>query len=85
MLLQEQYPNLKAAPLFSDLNVQLEWTENRIATERWRYNEEIKIYNSTLRQFPNNFISSMFWISTKPVFESNNWSEIVPDVKELFQ
>jgi LemA protein len=24
MLLQEQYPNLKAAPLFSDLNVQLE-------------------------------------------------------------
>jgi LemA protein len=57
MLLQENYPDLKAAPLFSDLQTQLEGTENRISTERGRYNEQVLLYNSTVRTFPNNMIS----------------------------
>lgn len=85
MLLQESYPDLKSAPLFADLNVQLEWTENRISTERWRYNEEVNVFNSTVRQFPNNVFAMIFWVDTKVSFQSQEGSEIAPDVDELFE
>lgn len=85
MLLQENYPDLKAAPLFSNLQTQLEWTENRISTERGRYNEEVMKYNSLVRQFPNNIISGIFDLWAKPVFEAWEWSDIAPNVKQLFE
>lgn len=84
MMLQENYPDLKAAPLFSDLQTQLEGTENRISTERWRYNEQVLVYNSTVRTFPNNMISWMFGLWEKPVFESIQWADTAPDVQNLF-
>lgn len=84
MMLQENYPDLKAAPLFSDLQTQLEGTENRISTERGRYNEQVLVYNSTVRTFPNNMISWMFGLWEKPVFESTQWADIAPDVQNLF-
>jgi len=54
MLLREAYPDLKSAPLFAELQVQLEGTENRIATERGRFNETAAAFNALIRQFPNN-------------------------------
>ena len=39
LMIQEAYPDLKANQNFSELQAQLEGTENRIATERNRYNE----------------------------------------------
>ncbi|GHV58562.1 hypothetical protein FACS1894182_11250 [Bacteroidia bacterium] len=44
----EAYPDLKANQNFLDLQVQLEGTENRIATERTRFNEAAQTYNTTL-------------------------------------
>src|SRR6266508_3191962 len=50
----ENYPNLKANEQFNRLMDELSGTENRIATERMRYNEKIQEYNTARRQFPGN-------------------------------
>src|SRR5262245_32872951 len=48
----EAYPPLKANENFKDLQVQLEGTENRIATARQDYNAAVNTYNTFIRQFP---------------------------------
>lgn len=53
--LQEQYPNLKSSEQFIRLSDELAGTENRIATERGRYNTTLRDYNVYVRQFPNSF------------------------------
>jgi len=51
--LQEQYPDLKSNQQFMRLMDELSGTENRIATERRRYNLALEDYNVYVRQFPN--------------------------------
>jgi LemA protein len=48
MVVQEQYPDLKANKSFHDLQVQLEGTENRILRAREEYNAAARDYNATL-------------------------------------
>src|SRR5437773_2593197 len=48
----ENYPQLRANEQFNRLMDELSGTENRIATERMRYNERIQEYNTARRQFP---------------------------------
>lgn len=48
----ENYPTLQSQERFKDLMAQLEGTENRINTERGRYNEAVQQYNTTIRTFP---------------------------------
>jgi LemA protein len=50
----ENYPNLKANENFLELQDQLEGTENRIAVERHRYNQDVQDYNTFIQQIPNN-------------------------------
>ena len=47
VLLQENYPQLKANENFLKLQDSLEGTENRIAVERMRYNESVKALNTS--------------------------------------
>ena len=60
LMITENYPDLKANQNFRDLQAQLEGTENRIATERMKYNETAKSYNTMVRSFPKNIIASIF-------------------------
>lgn len=81
LVVTENYPTLQSNKWFADLRVSLEWTENRISTERMRYNEKVQEFNTTIRQFPNNIIASMFSFSQKVLFEAEEWSEKAPEVK----
>lgn len=81
LVVTENYPNLKANQWFADLRVSLEWTENRISTERMRYNEKVQEFNTTIRQFPNNIIASMFGFEKKVLFEAEEWAKKAPEVK----
>ena len=64
----ERYPELTATKGFQDLQVQLEGTENRIATERGRFNESVNAYNRKLRVFPNNIVASICGFEKKGYF-----------------
>ena len=47
----ERYPEIRATENFGMLQSQLEGTENRINTERTRYNETVKDFNTYVRGF----------------------------------
>jgi LemA protein len=49
LMLQENYPTLKANEGFLKLQDQLEGTENRLAVERGRYNEIVQVFNAYIR------------------------------------
>ena len=81
MLVVERYPDLKANQNFLELQSQLEGTENRIATERRRFNEKVKDYNKVIRTFPNNIFAGMFGFTTKEFFKAQAGAEKAPEVK----
>ena len=81
MMIQENYPDLKASQNFSDLQAQLEGTENRITTERMKFNESAKAYNTLVRKFPDNIIASVFGFEKKGYFEAQAGAETAPAVE----
>jgi len=80
MVVVEKYPDLKANQNFMQLQSQLEGTENRISTERRRYNEVCKSYNTQIRQFPKSFIANMAGLEKKDYFEADKEAEKAPEV-----
>ena len=81
LMITENYPDLKANQNFRDLQAQLEGTENRIATERMKFNEASRTYNTMVRTFPKNIIASMFNFDTKGYFKAEEGAETAPEVK----
>ena len=80
-LIVENYPDLKASQNFSEFQTELAGTENRIATERMRYNETVKGYNTRIRRFPTNLIAGIFNFDKKQYFEINQQDAEVPKVE----
>jgi LemA protein len=80
LLVVENYPNLKANEQFNGLMDELSGTENRIATERMRYNERVQEYNTARRQFPGNLTAKMFSFKDYPFFEAPPEAKQVPKV-----
>lgn len=81
LMITENYPDLKANENFRDLQAQLEGTENRIATERMKFNEAARAYNTKVRSFPANIIASMFGFEKKGYFEAQDGAETAPKVE----
>lgn len=81
LMITENYPELKANENFRDLQAQLEGTENRITTERMKFNETAKGYNTMVRSFPNNIIASMFGFEKKGYFEARQGADVAPVVE----
>lgn len=78
---REAYPDLKANQNFLDLQTQLEGTENRIATERTRYNEAVKAYNVKIRRFPANIFAGMFGFDQRSMFKADEGAQHAPTVE----
>ena len=81
MVVQEQYPELKANENFKDLQVQLEGTENRINEERNKFNDAVQTYNLKIRKFPNSLLSGIFGFDKMAKFEADAEAQKAPDVK----
>lgn len=81
LMIVENYPELKANQNFLELQAQLEGTENRISTERTRFNEVAKAFNTSIRRVPNNLIASIGNFEKKPYFEAEEGSEKAPQVQ----
>jgi len=79
----ENYPDLKATQNFRDLQVQLEGTENRITTERQRYNESAQTFNTKRMSFPTVLIAGFFGsrFAEKQYFKAQAGAETAPKVK----
>ncbi len=72
MVVVEKYPELKSIAGYTDLQAQLEGTENRITVARNRYIDAVKSYNLVVRQFPSNLTAKVFGFAVKPNFTVQN-------------
>ena len=81
LVIQENYPDLKANANFMALQQQLEGSENRIAVERRKFNDAARAYNTAIRKFPNNIIAGMFGFGSKPYFEADESASQAPKVE----
>jgi LemA protein len=60
LVVVENYPQLRSNEAFMQLMDELAGTENRLSTERMRYNQEAQGYNVLVKRFPTNLYASMF-------------------------
>lgn len=81
MRITENYPQLRANENFSELQAQLEGTENRINESRLRFNEAVQEYNLSIRRFPGNIFASLFGFEKRDKFEAADGTEQAPEVK----
>jgi LemA protein len=80
MVVVERYPELKATQNFSELQAQLEGTENRITVERRTFNEVAQAYNAYVRKFPAAMFAGMFGFQKKAYFQAQAGAENAPKV-----
>ncbi len=81
MVVMESYPDLKANQNFMDLQAQLEGTENRIAVERNKFNEAVRVYNTKIKSFPTLIYSGWFGFEKKPFFKAEASASEAPKVE----
>jgi LemA protein len=82
MVVVERYPELKANENFRDLQHQLEGTENRINVARVRYNEAVRVFNTSIRTFPNNLTNNfLLKLPRREPFKADEGAAKAPAVK----
>lgn len=81
LVVVERYPDLKANTNFIRLQDELAGTENRIAVERRRFNETVRVLNTKIRSFPTNLIAGMFGFEKGTFFEVPKERQETPKVK----
>jgi LemA protein len=82
MVVVERYPDLKANQNFRDLQHQLEGTENRINVARVRYNDAVRVFNTSIRTFPNNLTNRfLLQLERREPFKADAGAEKAPAVK----
>ncbi len=82
LAIAEAYPDLKSSVNFTQLQDQLEGTENRIAVARNDYNTSVEQFNREIRRFPTNLTAKMFGLGkAREYFEATTpGAEVAPKV-----
>ncbi len=81
LMLQESFPQLKANESFLKLQDSLEGTENRIAVERKRYNDDVRALNTYRRTVFGRFFASLAGVNEAQYYEVPQAEKEVPKVK----
>ncbi|MFH1877614.1 MAG: LemA family protein [Candidatus Omnitrophota bacterium] len=82
LLVSENYPQLKSNENFLALQSQLEGTENRIAVERMRYNNDVKAFNAYIRTVFGSVFAGLRGLNKpREYFEASESAREVPAVK----
>ena len=81
LVIVENYPTLRSSETVTNLMTQLEGTENRISTERSRFNERVLSYELATKKFPRNIMAGLFGFEPISYFESAEGTEVAPKVE----
>jgi len=76
----ENYPQLKSNEAFLQLMDEVTGTENRLATERMRYNQVVQAYNVQVKRFPTNLYASIFHFDQAPYYNVPAEAKVAPKV-----
>lgn len=80
LALAENYPELKAANLFENLQTDIEGSENRVAVARGRFIEKVQVYNTRLKRFPGNLFAKMLGFEKIEYFKASPNAQEAPKV-----
>ena len=80
LVVVENYPQLRSNEAFVQLMDELAGTENRLATERMRYNQQVQDFNVLVKRFPTNLYASAFGFPQAPYYQIPEGARAVPKV-----
>lgn len=80
MVVVEAYPDLKANSNFVTLQAQIEGSENRISTERKRYTDAARAYNTEIKNIPTSIVADFYGYKAKPLFEADKGTDVAPKI-----
>jgi LemA protein len=80
LVVMENYPQLKSIDTVQSLIAELSGTENRIAVERMRYNDQVGAFNTTVRSFPSSIVARLFGFSARTLFQADTGAQTAPTV-----
>jgi len=80
MMVSERYPDLKSNQQFAQLMDELAGTENRIATSRRDYNNNVQQYNTTVQTLPTLIMARIGGFTIKPYFQADAQANVAPSV-----
>ncbi|HZY38105.1 MAG TPA: LemA family protein [Mucilaginibacter sp.] len=80
LVASERYPDLKANQNFSDLQAELEGTENRISVARMDFNTSVQDYNTFIRSWPASIVAKNDGYAVKGSFEAEAGAQNAPKV-----
>lgn len=80
LVVQENYPELKADAQASALISELEGTENRLFIARKDYNDTATEYNKSIRKFPTSMMAGMFGFQRAELIEADKDAKVAPKV-----
>jgi LemA protein len=80
LMVTENYPQLRATESFSELQDQLESSENRIKEERDNFNDAVSEYNKKIVVFPGSIIASLSGYEKRAFFQAEAGAEKAPEV-----
>ncbi|HEX6508664.1 MAG TPA: LemA family protein [Chloroflexota bacterium] len=81
MAVAENYPQLKAAEVFLNLQEQLTTTEDKVEFSRRFYNGNVRDFNSALQRFPTNVLANTLGFRPFGFFAASEQDRAVPSVQ----
>lgn len=81
LVIVENYPQLKSVEVVQSFIAELAGTENRVNTERGRYNEKVQAYNVKVKRFPSALIAGVFGFDERAYFNADEQAATAPQVK----
>jgi len=80
LVVVENYPQLRSSEAFRQLMDELAGTENRLATERMRYNQQVQDYNVMIKRFPTNLYAGLLSFREAAYYQIPDSARAVPRV-----
>ncbi|MFZ2522161.1 MAG: LemA family protein [Minisyncoccia bacterium] len=81
LAIAENYPNLQSSQSYRDLMTSLEGTENRISVERMKYNDLVRVFDTSVKTFPSSILAKLFGVGERAYFEVPEENQANPQVK----
>jgi LemA protein len=69
------FPNIASAAGYQDLMDELSNTENKVAVERGRFNEVVRVYNTKIKTFPTSIVAGASGFTAKQYFQASAGTE----------
>jgi LemA protein len=80
LVLAESYPDLKASEQFTNLQIDISGSENRVAVARKNFINSVQAYNTKVIRFPGNLFARFMGYETRDYFKASPNAQEAPKV-----